>query len=398
MIPMKFFFTANCLLADDEPIARQLVRSVLDNLGFKNIFSAEDGKKAIEIIKTRRIDLAIMDINMPVLSGIDVYKAVRRHDKYDDIIFVFVTAEAEKYKAAELIEHGIDAYILKPYSLKALEEKIIEVLNKSLKPAKSKELAKKFNSLLNKNMITEAQELYREIDAMVENKEDWMLLWLSAQLTLALGLSEQAIATLEAVVKKRPFFTKGCDLLASTLENIGQPEKAIDYYEKAQEISPGDRERITTICRLYRQIGEKDKSAALISGMKSKFTTSTKEYCHLQGEFLFAKDNIPEAIDWFQKALKLSDNDAAVLQSLAFAYIAAGNHSKAIEVYQGIIASQQRRTKTAKMYQLLGEMCIDAGGIKEAGEAFKKSYELDPSNKLVITKMRALMKEDGLKI
>lgn len=396
-IPMQFFFRANCLVVDDEPIARKLSRETLLKLGFKKIFTTDNGRKALEIIASNRIDLAIVDINMPFMNGIELYEAVRRHERFDEIVFIFVTAESEKHKVAQLLEESADAYLLKPFSLKDLEDTILATLRRVLKPSKVKELRKDFRTAMNKNNIQLAQSVLNQIRDIVDN-EDWTLSWLSGEIYLALGLPEQAVESLKNVIQKRPFYTKGYDLLAIAYDNLGNTDLAIEQYEKSHGINPGNRERVVTLTRLYRQVQRSQNAIDIAAAYKKGFISLAKEYMHMEGEILLTKGDINGSIEWLNRALAIDQEDPLILQTASASYAKAQDYSMAIETYLAAIKVQKNRPKLAKMCQILGEMYLQAGQPSEAAMSYKRSYELNPSDRLVIKRLRELMKDEGVRL
>ena len=116
------------LVVDDFATMRKIIKNILTQLGFKNIFEADDGSSALELLKKEKIDLIISDWNMPKMSGLDLLKAVRNDPNLKDILFVMVTAEAQKDNVIEAIKHGVNQYIVKPFTPETLKEKLEKVL------------------------------------------------------------------------------------------------------------------------------------------------------------------------------------------------------------------------------------------------------------------------------
>lgn len=116
------------LVVDDFATMRKIIKNILTQLGFKNIFEADDGSTALELLKKEKIDLIISDWNMPKMSGLDLLKAVRNDPNFKDILFVMVTAEAQKDNVIEAIKHGVNQYIVKPFTPETLKEKLEKVL------------------------------------------------------------------------------------------------------------------------------------------------------------------------------------------------------------------------------------------------------------------------------
>ncbi len=118
------------LVAEDNKVNQLLARRLLEKLGYR-VDIAEDGAKAIEVLKKTPYDLILMDVQMPELDGLEATRIIRdpssgigRHD----ITIIAMTAHAMKGDKEKCLEAGMDDYISKPIS----REKLIEVINKYL--------------------------------------------------------------------------------------------------------------------------------------------------------------------------------------------------------------------------------------------------------------------------
>jgi DNA-binding LytR/AlgR family response regulator len=122
----------NCLIADDEPIAREIIEGYCKHLPALNVVaSCANALEAKAIMQQQRIDILFLDINMPVLDGIAFLKTVK-----DPPEVIFTTA----YKEYALNAFDLAAcdYLLKPFSLERFivaVDKAIEKLNKYIPPA-----------------------------------------------------------------------------------------------------------------------------------------------------------------------------------------------------------------------------------------------------------------------
>lgn len=118
------------LIADDYAMTRDMIRSILKQHGFMNVYAAEDGKKALERLNSDDVALVICDWNMPVMSGIEVLRAVRADPELKDTPFLMLTAEAYRESVKEAVKSGVTDYISKPFTAQVLVEKIALALAK----------------------------------------------------------------------------------------------------------------------------------------------------------------------------------------------------------------------------------------------------------------------------
>lgn len=104
------------LVVDDFEAMRRVTANQLRQLGAEKIVTARDGKEALRFLKSQHIDVVLSDWNMPIMSGLDLLKAIREDPKLFAVPFIMITAEAERPRIEEAIACGVTSMILKPYS------------------------------------------------------------------------------------------------------------------------------------------------------------------------------------------------------------------------------------------------------------------------------------------
>lgn len=117
----------NVLVVDDADTMRRIVCNLLRGLGIKNLREAENGNAALQELKTMKADLVVSDWNMPVMSGIELLRAIRADAELKSIPVLMVTAEAKKENIIEAVQAGASNYIVKPFNAKTLEEKLAKI-------------------------------------------------------------------------------------------------------------------------------------------------------------------------------------------------------------------------------------------------------------------------------
>jgi two-component system chemotaxis response regulator CheY len=118
------------LVVDDFATMRQIVKKSLGALGFHNITEASAGVDALEKLEKDQFGFIISDWNMPNMMGLDFLKNVRAKDKYKAIPFLMVTAEAKRENVIEAARAGVSQYIVKPFTVESLQEKIDAIFTK----------------------------------------------------------------------------------------------------------------------------------------------------------------------------------------------------------------------------------------------------------------------------
>ena len=115
------------LVVDDQQPMRKTIAYILRQLGLKHIEYAEDGDEAWKLINNVHVDLALLDWNMPRLSGLSLLERIRRSEKYAGLPVIMITAEANIEHVQAAMQAGVTDYVVKPFSPDTLNKKILSV-------------------------------------------------------------------------------------------------------------------------------------------------------------------------------------------------------------------------------------------------------------------------------
>lgn len=102
------------LIADDDDELRDLTEMVLRSAGY-TISAHPNGKKAWEALKKDGADLAVLDINMPEMDGLELLDLIRADERYKDMPVMLLTARKGMNERAQGLERGADDYLTKPF-------------------------------------------------------------------------------------------------------------------------------------------------------------------------------------------------------------------------------------------------------------------------------------------
>jgi len=118
------------LVADDDADIRDLVVFKLEQAGFE-VISVADGRTALEQAQARRPSLAVLDVSMPAMSGIDVCRMLRADPTTADILIIMLTARVQEQDVEGGFVAGADDYVTKPFSPRELVSHIQALLSRS---------------------------------------------------------------------------------------------------------------------------------------------------------------------------------------------------------------------------------------------------------------------------
>ena len=119
------------LLADDDQGVRTMLSIVLGTAGFE-VAAHCDGESALQDALHRVPDVAVLDVSMPGMSGLDVCRRLRAHPQTAQVPIVLLTALGEWLDVSSGFDAGADEYVVKPFSPKDLLHRIEQLLDPAL--------------------------------------------------------------------------------------------------------------------------------------------------------------------------------------------------------------------------------------------------------------------------
>lgn len=116
------------LVVDDQRTMVRIIRNLLNQLGFTNIEDASSGEAALEKLRYETYALVISDWNMNGMSGNDLLRRIRADAHLSTLKFIMVTAESKMENIVAAKNEGVNNYIVKPFSVEVLKQKIASVV------------------------------------------------------------------------------------------------------------------------------------------------------------------------------------------------------------------------------------------------------------------------------
>jgi response regulator RpfG family c-di-GMP phosphodiesterase len=116
------------LVVDDSFTIRKLVEKGLSEAGFQ-VVTAKNGKEALEVMRNRKPDLILSDIDMPEMNGVEFCKAVHSDPDLALIPFVIMSANSHRAMVRRMLQRGVAAYLVKPFNLEQLVTTIEKLLS-----------------------------------------------------------------------------------------------------------------------------------------------------------------------------------------------------------------------------------------------------------------------------
>ncbi|MDB5441257.1 MAG: hypothetical protein JWM33_3684 [Caulobacteraceae bacterium] len=116
------------LIVDDQRTMRSLVRSSLLLLGCNQVVEAENGLDALSRLEFQSVHLIISDLNMPLLDGLGLLRAVRESKTLKDTAFIMLTSRGDGDLVRQALALRVNNYLMKPFSIDGLRSKVEAVV------------------------------------------------------------------------------------------------------------------------------------------------------------------------------------------------------------------------------------------------------------------------------
>lgn len=167
----------NILIVDDEDVLQDVLSSVIRREGWKPV-SARTGEEALQILEQEEIDLVLLDLMLPAMSGMEVLRQIRRDDS--DLVVVIMTAYSSVETAIEAMREGAFHYISKPFKneevlltvRKGLEQRRLARENRSLREQLQKRYS--FDNIIGKSKPM--QKVFELIELAAPSKSNILVL------------------------------------------------------------------------------------------------------------------------------------------------------------------------------------------------------------------------------
>jgi two-component system, chemotaxis family, chemotaxis protein CheY len=118
----------NILVVDDSSVMRSIIIKTLRLTGLPlgDIWEAENGEEGLRLLQEKWIDLALVDIHMPVMDGEEMIRRLRKNNQYENLPIIVVSSESDPSKIEMMLRQGA-TFIHKPFKPEILKEVIIDI-------------------------------------------------------------------------------------------------------------------------------------------------------------------------------------------------------------------------------------------------------------------------------
>jgi two-component system chemotaxis response regulator CheY len=118
----------DAIVVDDQLSIRSLVKAGLNTLGITNVRECPSAQSALDTLQSQATHIIISDFNMPEMDGLEFLRAIRADERFKGTAFILLTGRADKDLVLRAAQFGANNYLVKPFTVASLKEKIEQVV------------------------------------------------------------------------------------------------------------------------------------------------------------------------------------------------------------------------------------------------------------------------------
>lgn len=376
--------TTSFLLIDAAQSVRDSLTMALRAMGLRTFYHASDAAHALEIASQEEPQFIICDRNLHPVSGMEFLKEIREHPTIRHTPFLMLASEVSKDDVLLASEFGIDGYLIKPFVMKDVSQKISQAVGRYRDPNNCERHFELARVHLQKGQTKAAYEAYTILQKQFPNSARTRV-GLS-RCYLEFDQIENAINVLNEAITLNPMYVHAYHELGHAYLQNENFDEAINAFDMAIKLSPSNPVRYESIANLL--IDEKRFENAEDYLMRASNLELVYPNIFAQlGKVLFAQKKMDKAILYFKKALNSQQTNTSFLNSLGICYKEIGNYDEALKHYNLALKFSEFDTKVLFNKALC---LISMGETERARKTLASILSIDPSYSKAQEKLKLL--------
>lgn len=321
--------TNTFLLVDDNTWAMKELRDALRYFGYKTVEEATSADEAWRMLRFRRYDCIIAEMEIPGTSGLDLLKNVRRDDRFTSIPFFLTNSAFTKGKVVMAGREGVTGLIVKPFDIQNFRQKV-EMLKADQEEAP---------------VIAEKRQSLEEGLKLIENKKP-----------------EEALQVFEKLVEQgetaEMYYNIGYIKTAQ-----GKYGEAIVAFRKATQLDRLFAKAYEAMGKVYQKMGKKAEAEKALQKA---------------ADIYLSKEKVEDAEDILKEIMEINPDSVNIYNSLGVLFRRKGEFENALRHYQKAL---KIHPNSYQIYYNMGRLHLDLNDPGKAKDFFAKALELEPSFK-----------------
>lgn len=360
------------LIVDDQPPMRDTLRKMLKAGGYPNAHTAANGREAMSIIHATPPDVVLTDWMMPHMTGIELLKTVKNNAELFQLPVLMVTGYASPEKVLYAAEEDVDGFIVKPVSIRALNDILDTALRNAANPDSVQQKYMQMKRLKLSGNFKEALDIGREI---LEVRPHPKAALLACECMCEIKSYDEAIEVLEET-KEEDMTSRHSSLLGNVYQNVGKYKLAVLYLEESVKRNPLNHSRKVDLARMYYNTGRDGDAMVLIDEITDSDPTDLilVEIAQLYLD----RGEIDTAGLYLEKTYHPIAETVHVFNNYAVALRKAGRTKESAEIYRKCV---KIAPNSDVLFYNLAFLQHTMGDVEGAKQSLAASLKLNPGSK-----------------
>lgn len=389
-MPLTIPANIKILIISDTGAVRDILTQGLKTLGLKEIEFQTSGMVALRSLRNAHVtDIILSERDLPDMSGFELLREVGESEEIVSGSFVLVSPSIAKADIAMAGELGCDGYLVKPFTMRDLAQKVAHSIARASDPVCFETRFRYAKNLGVQGRHQEALSTFLELRNVSGPEAPF------ARIAVGIGRCYRklrdipsAIAELDRAIAANALYVHAYQERGLCLLESGKTEEAINEFESAITISPNNPVRYEIIAEILYK-AEKYQQAEHYLMQAISLELAYPELFAQLGKTLFAQKKPEKAAQFFEKALKRDPKNTSFLNSLGICYKELGKAEEALERYN---LALKINPSDVKVLFNKGLCLIQRNEFDRAQKAFELILRLDPSYTKAAAKLAELPK------
>lgn len=382
--PLELSGNLTFLIIDQSEAFRDSVSSGIKSLGFKNVFQVASSPVAVGVLRAKKINFVICELEMPAINGVELLKEIRDANDINRMAFMMISTVATKEDIALLAEYEIDGFLKKPFSFQALAQKIPNCMQNYNNPNTIESFFQEAKNFLSKGDLVGALGKFEILLRKSPNS-------CRARVGMAtcyrmMKNNGKAELLCKQAIEKNELYVQSFDELGRVYMEMNKIEAAIEYFKKAVSLSPSNPLRYERIANLLIE-HERFKEA---ESFLEEATSSGVVYGNIYeqyGKTLFYQRKLEKAANFFEKALTQDPSNRSIINLMGICLKDLNKYEEALKYYNNAIKAYPSDTKVLFNKALC---FFEMKKFDKSKKLCEYILKLDPENQKVIKKIQEI--------
>jgi Tfp pilus assembly protein PilF len=364
------------MVVEENSSMRQMTRDMLKKMGYQRVILAVDGETAIQkiVADDEKPDVVLSNYRLPGIDGFQFLEKLRALEHLSNIAFIIVTGEMDEATVARAGEYEVDGYILRPFTIETLANKIESVYNSKKQVSPIEAHITLGIAHLKNRQFDEAKTQF--VKALEVNSGSPRAIAAMAAYYEARDEIPKAKKMYQKAAAIEPRFLKAHEALTRIARKEGDLDAVTKHMKKCVAISPKNLDRQIELGQTLMKNGRADEAEKVFDTTMKLAREENAEVGRRVGETFLAAGMAEHAQKYFTKAIKSNPEDVHLYNRLGITFRKQGKFDEAIENYERALMVLP---ESEALYYNLALVHAETRNFKKAKISLTNALKINPN-------------------